>query len=78
MEAESNRARGHGPPLTPGEEDNEATLGGHVGSDELNPPQQGKGERSWEKMFKGLQQELSRVKEVVRGRAPDSMETLVQ
>ena len=28
--------------------------------------------------FKSLQQELSRVKEVVRGRAPDTMDTFVQ
>ena len=44
-EAESSRARGHGPPLTPGEEGNEAALGRHVGNDELSPRQQGKGER---------------------------------
>ena len=68
MEAESSRARGHGPPLTPGEE----------GNNEPNPRQQGEGERSWEQRFKSLQQELSRVKEVVKGRAPDSMDTLVQ
>ena len=67
-EAESSRARGHGPPLTPGEE----------GNDEPNPRQQGEGERSWEQRFKSLQQELSRVKEVVKGRTPDSMDTLVQ
>ena len=36
------------------------------------------GERLWKQRFKGLQQELSRVKEVVKGRAPDSMDTLVQ
>ena len=77
-EAEKCRARGHGPHLTPGEQGNEATLGGHVGNEELNPPQQGMGERSWEQRFKGLQQELSRMKEVVKGRAPDSMDTLVQ
>ena len=77
-EAKSSRARGHGPPLTPGEEDNEAALGGHVGNDELNPRQQGEGERLWEQRFKGLQQELICVKEVVRGRASDSMDTLVQ
>ena len=77
-EAESSRARGHGQPLNPGEEGNEATLRGHVRNDELNPRQQGEGERLWEQRFKGLQQELSRVKEVVRGRAPDSMDTLVQ
>ena len=37
-EAESSRARGHGPHPTPGEEGNEATLGGHVGNQELNTP----------------------------------------
>ena len=77
-EAESSRAKGHGAHLAPGEEGNEATLGGHVGNDELRHPQQGTGERSWEQRFKSLQQELSRVKEVVRGRAPDTMDTLVQ
>ena len=75
---ESSRAKEHGPHLTPGEEGNEATLGVHVGNEELRPPQQGVGERSWEQRFKSLQQELSRVKEVVKGRAPDSMDTLVQ
>ena len=47
-EAESGRVRGHGPHPTPEEEGNEAALGGHVGNQEPNPPQQGKGERSWE------------------------------
>ena len=77
-EAESNRARGHGPQLAPGEEGNEATLGEHVGNEELRHPQQGAGELSWEHRFKNLQQELNRVKEVVRGRASDTMDTLVQ
>ena len=36
------------------------------------------GERSWEQRFKGIQQELSHMKKVVKGRAPDSMDTLVQ
>ena len=45
-EAESSRAWGHGPHLTPGEEGNEATLGGHVRNEELHPPQQGTEERS--------------------------------
>ena len=40
-EVESSRAMGRGPHLTPREEGNEATLGEHVGNDELNPPQQG-------------------------------------
>ena len=77
-EAESNRARGHGPQLALREEGNEATLGGHVGSKELRHPQPGVGEQSWEQRFKSLQQELSRVKEVVKGRASDTMNTLVQ
>ena len=76
--AESSRARGHGPQLAPGEEGNEATLGGRVGNEELRHPQQRAGELSWEQRFKSLHQELSRVKEVVRGRAPDTMENLVQ
>ena len=37
--AESNRARGHGPHLAPGEEGNEATLGEHVRNGELHHPQ---------------------------------------
>ena len=77
-EAESSRARGRGPQVAPGEEDIEATLGEHVGNEELRHPQQGAGELSWEQRFKNLQQELSRVKEVVRGRAPDTIDTLVQ
>ena len=36
------------------------------------------GERSWEQRFKGIQQELNRTKEVVKGRALDSMDTLMQ
>ena len=46
IEAESSRARGHGPQLAPGEEGNEATLGGHVGNEELRRPQQGAREQS--------------------------------
>ena len=76
--AESSRARGRGPQVAPGEEGNEARLGEHVGNEELRHPQQGAGELSWEQRFKNLQQELSCVKEVVRGRAPDTMDTLVQ
>ena len=36
------------------------------------------GEQSWEQRFKGIQHELSHIKAVVKGRAPDSMDTLVQ
>ena len=77
-EVESSRAWGHVPHLAPGEEGNEATPGGHVRNEELRHPQQGTGEQSWEQRFKSLQQELSRVKEVVRGRTPNTMDTLVQ
>ena len=38
IEVESSQARGHGPQLAPGEEGNEATLGGHVGNEELRHP----------------------------------------
>ena len=77
-EAESSRARGYEPQPAPGEEGNEATLGGHAGNEELYHPQPGAEELSWEQRFKSLQQELSRVKEIFRGRAPDTMDTLVQ
>ena len=53
-------------------------LGGHVGNEELHHPQLGAEEQSWEQRFRILQQELSRVKEAVKGRAPDTMDTLVQ
>ena len=36
--AESSRDKGHGPHLAPGEDSNEATLGGHVGNEELRYP----------------------------------------
>ena len=77
-EAESSRARGHEPYLLPREERNEAILGGNIRNDEPDPHQQGMRERSWEKRFKGILQVLSHMKEVVKGRAPNSMDTLVQ
>ena len=77
-EAESSRARGHGPQLAPAKEGNGAVLGGHVENEELHHPHPGAEEQSWEQRFRNLQQELSHVKEVVIGRAPDIMDTLVQ
>ena len=77
-EAESSRARGHGPHLAPIGDRNEAIPEGDLGNDEPTPSQQGMGEQSWEQRFKGIQQELNHMKEVVKGRAPDSMDTLVQ
>ena len=78
IEAESSQARGHETHLTPREERNEAILGENIGNDEPTPSQQGMGERSWEQRFKGIQQELSHMKEVIKGPASDSMDTLVQ
>ena len=77
-EAESSRARGQGSQLAPAEEGNGAMIGAHVVNEELHHPQPGAEEQSWEQRFRSLQQELSRVKEVVKGRAPDTMDTLVQ
>ena len=77
-EAESSRSRGHRPKLAPAEEGNGAMLGGHVENEMPHHPQPGAEEQSWEQRFRSLQQELSRVKEVVKGCAPDTMDTLVQ
>ena len=77
-EAESSRARGHGPHLAPREERNEAVHEGDLRNDEPTPSKQRMRDQSWEQRFKGIQQELSHMKEVVKGRAQDSMDTLVQ
>ena len=77
-EAKASRVRGHGPPLAPAEGGNEAIPGGQVVNEALHHPQPGAEGQSWEQRFRSLQQELGRVKEVVKGRAPDTMDTLVQ
>ena len=53
-EAESSRARGHGPQPALGKEGNEVVLGGRVGNEELHHPQLGAEEQSWEQRFKSL------------------------
>ena len=76
--AESSQSRGHGPQLAPREEENEEVHGTRVENEEppYAPPRtEG---QTWEQRFRNLQQELSRVKEVVKGRAPDNMDTLMQ
>ena len=78
VEAESSRARGHGPQLAPVEEENEAVHGRRGENEEPHHTPPTTGEQTWEQRFRNLQQELSRVKEVVKGRAPDTMDTLVQ
>ena len=77
-EAESSQARGHDPQLTPVEEENEAMHGRRGENDEPRYVPPVTGEQTWEQRFRNLQLELSRVKEVVKGRAPDTMDTLVQ
>ena len=77
-EAESSQARGHSPqPVLVGEE-NQAVHRGRGESVEPHrlPPMTR--EQTWEQRFRDLQQELSRMKEVVKGRTPDTMDTLVQ
>ena len=76
--AESSQARGRGSQLAPREEENEAIHGGRIENEEPSyAPPRAEGQ-TWEQRFRNLQQELSRVKEVVKGRAPDTMDTLVQ
>ena len=77
-EAESSQARGHGPQSAPVEEENEATHGRRGENEEPHRAPPETGAQTWEQRFRNLQQELSRVKEVVKGRAPDTMDTLVQ
>ena len=77
-EAESSQARRRGPQLAPAEEENEAVLRGRVENEEPHHPPPGAEEQSWEQRFRSLQKELGRVKEVVKGRAPYTMDTLVQ
>ena len=45
---------------------------------EPTPYQQGIGEQSWEQKFRDIQQELRHMKEAIKGRAPVSMDALVQ
>ena len=77
-EAESIQARGHGPQLAPVEEENEAVHGRHVENEGPHHAPPRVEEQTWEQRFRSLQQELSRVKEVIKGRAPDAMDTLMQ
>ena len=77
-EAESSQARGHSPqPVLVGEEGQAVHRGrGESVEPHRLPPMTR--EQTWEQRFRDLQQELSRMKEVVKGRTPDTMDTLVQ
>ena len=74
-EAESSQARGHGPRLAPVEGENEAVRGKNEEPHHAPPTTE---EQTWEQRFRNLQQELGHIKEVVKGRTPDTMDTLVQ
>ena len=78
VEAESSQARGHGPQLAPVEEENEAVHGRRVDNEEPHHAPPRTEEQTWEQRFKSLQQELSRMKEVIKGCTPDAMDTLIQ
>ena len=77
-EAESSQPRGYRPQLAPIGEENQAAYRGHGENVELHHPPPITTEQTWEQRFRNLQQELSHVKEVVKGRTPDTMDTLVQ
>ena len=77
-EAESSQARGRSPLPVPVGEENQAIHRGRGESVEPHRPPPIIREQIWEQRFKDLQQELSHMKEVVKGRTPDTMDTLVQ
>ena len=77
-ERETSQARKHDPYKPLEENRNEERHGRDNRSDGPIPYQQEAGERSWEQRFRDIQQELSHMKEVVKGRAPISMDALVQ
>ena len=78
VEAESSQARGHGPQLASVEEENKAVHGRRVENEEPHHAPPRAEEQTWEQRFRSLQQEHSHVKEVIKRRAPDAMDTLVQ
>ena len=66
-EGETSQARGHDPYKPPGENRNEERPGRDNRGDGPIPYQQETGERSWEQRFRDIQQELSHMKEAVKG-----------
>ena len=66
-EGESSQARKHDPYKPPGENRNEERHGRDNRGDGPILYQQDTGERSWEQRFKDIKQELSHMKEAVKG-----------
>ena len=58
--------------------ENEAVHGRRVENEEPHHAPPRTEEQTWEQRFRSLQQELGRVKEVIKGRTPDAMDTLMQ
>ena len=77
-EGETSQAREHDPYKPPGVNRNKERHGRDNKGDGPIPYQQEIRERSWEQRFRDIQQELSHMKEAVKGRAPVSMDALVQ
>ena len=77
-EGETSRAKEHDPYKPPEEVRDEGIPGRNNRGNEPILYQQEIGERSWEQRFQDIQKELSHMKETVKGRAPISMDALVQ
>ena len=76
-EGETSQAKKHDPYNPPGEDRDEGIPGrNNIGNGPILY-QQEIGERSWEQCFRDIQQELSHMKETVKGRAPVSVDALV-
>ena len=77
-EGETSQSKEHDPYKPPREDRNEGIPGRN---NRCNVPilyQPEIGERSWEQRYRDIQQELSHMKQTVKGRAPVSMDALVQ
>ena len=77
-EGESSHTREHDPYHPPGEDHNEERHGKNNKGDGPLLYWQETEERSWEQRFRDIQQEISHMKEMVKGRALVSMDALVQ
>ena len=77
-EAETSQAMQYNPYKPPGEDRTEERHGRNNRGDGPILYQQETEERSWEQRFRDIRQELSHMKEVIKGRIPVSMDALVQ
>ena len=77
-EGETSHTREHDPYQPPGEDRIEERHGKNNKDDGPILYQQETEERSWEQRFRDVQQEISHIKEAVKGLAPVSMDALVQ